>query len=176
MPRGEMTLMKGMVSREWGLVAGGRSVFTRSCSLNVVADVDHSASCPSRGASRRSSTRPESRPLPRAARATPSCGAARTWESPASFGEPHFLPFDSLHRLLTSSIRSREPSFIRSYKAAHCVEAWVEHASTKKKCCRPEDLAFKRLLTTVLFSGKGAGARRATSSSTRWLRCAPWPE
>jgi hypothetical protein len=32
-PRGEMTVMKGMVTREWGLVAGGRSVISLSCSL-----------------------------------------------------------------------------------------------------------------------------------------------
>lgn len=27
----------------------------------------------------------------------------------------------------------RDPSFIRAYKATHCVEAWTEHVVSKKK-------------------------------------------
>lgn len=45
------------------------------------------------------------------------------------------LPANFLTRIevKADSFVRRDPAFIRVFKASHCVEAWTEHASTKKK-------------------------------------------
>ena len=102
-PRGEMSVLKNMVTREWGLVAGGRCVpSSLSLLLSVPSLMLHEVPadlCRSHAASRRSSTRAASRRRARAARATPSCGAARTSASRASSGASSSLsPFRRARR------------------------------------------------------------------------------
>lgn len=42
----------------------------------------------------------------------------------------------------------RDPSFIRTFKAQHCVEGWVEHVSTKKKYVPEASCSHRRALLT----------------------------
>ena len=149
-PRGEMTVTKGMVSREWGLVAGGRQVCFPPRSEAPLCHLSRQLTPGSASSglslllveSRRTLTRRDCPPPPRGARATLSCAAARTLALLASFGESCFsessircsicfLPWCS--RELMACGHVRDPAFIRKFKTEHCVEAWTEHGSTKKK-------------------------------------------
>lgn len=95
-PRGEMTVVNKMVSREWGLVAGGRLV--------SVARGEQTFFDPSG--------------LPTATEGCKSNALMRCCKD------------------LGIASELWDPSFIRTFKAAHCVEAWTEHASTKKRSRR----------------------------------------
>lgn len=53
-----------------------------------------------------------------------------------------FCPF-TLHRLTGwMLVEHRDPQFIRKFKTDHCVEAWVTHATTNKKCVPPSLVSF----------------------------------
>ncbi|GAA6058496.1 hypothetical protein JCM10212_006935 [Sporobolomyces blumeae] len=92
-PRGEMTVMKGMVTREWGLIAGGRLV--------SVARGEQTFFDPSG--------------LPTATEGCKSNALMRCCKD------------------LGIASELWDPSFIRAYKAQHCVEAWTEHVVSKRK-------------------------------------------
>jgi hypothetical protein len=61
-----------------------------------------------------------------------------------------------LHQCADPSVL-RDPRFIREFKAAHCVEVFAEHATTKKKCAIPPVSCSLRLLTCVLGRSYGEG-------------------
>ncbi|SCV68612.1 BQ2448_733 [Microbotryum intermedium] len=92
-PRGELTVMNRIVSREWGLVAGGRLV---SVARGEQAYFDPSG----------------------LATATEGCKSNALMRCCKDLG-------------IASELW--DPSFIRKYKAEHCVEVWTEHVTTKKK-------------------------------------------
>ncbi|ORY90248.1 mitochondrial genome maintenance MGM101-domain-containing protein [Leucosporidium creatinivorum] len=92
-PRGEMTVMKGLVTREWGLVAGGRLI---SLARGEQTYFDPSG-------------------LPTATEGCKSNALMRCCKD------------------LGIASELWDPAFIRTFKAQHCVEAWTEHGSTKKK-------------------------------------------
>ncbi|GAA5888788.1 hypothetical protein JCM6882_002855 [Rhodosporidiobolus microsporus] len=92
-PRGEMTVLKNMVTREWGLVAGGRLV--------SVARGEQTFFDPSG--------------MPTASEGCKSNALMRCCKD------------------LGIASELWDPSFIRAFKAAHCIEAWTEHVVTKKK-------------------------------------------
>jgi len=95
-PRGDMTVANRVVSREWGLVAGGRLV---SIARGEQAYFDQSG----------------------LATATEGCKSNALMRCCKDLGVASEL---------------WDPSFIRTFKAQHCVEGWVEHVSTKKKMKR----------------------------------------
>ncbi|GAA5827220.1 hypothetical protein JCM11251_001176 [Rhodosporidiobolus azoricus] len=92
-PRGEMTVLKNMVTREWGLVAGGRLV--------SVARGEQTFFDPSG--------------MPTASEGCKSNALMRCCKD------------------LGIASELWDPSFIRAFKAQHCVEAWTEHVVSKKK-------------------------------------------
>ncbi|KAK4049612.1 hypothetical protein OIO90_005371 [Microbotryomycetes sp. JL221] len=92
-PRGDMTVTKNMVSREWGLVVGGRLV---SIARGEQTFFDPSG----------------------LATATEGCKSNALMRCCKDLG-------------IASELW--DPSFIRQFKVQHCVEAWTEHISTKKK-------------------------------------------
>ncbi|KAI5479241.1 hypothetical protein MNV49_003935 [Pseudohyphozyma bogoriensis] len=93
-PRGEMTVLKGLVTREWGLVAGGRLI---SVARGEQTFFDTANGLPT---------------------ATEGCKSNALMRCCKDLG-------------IASELW--DPAFIRKFKHDHCVEAWVEHASTKKK-------------------------------------------
>ncbi|GAA6002657.1 hypothetical protein JCM10207_007613 [Rhodosporidiobolus poonsookiae] len=92
-PRGEMSVIKNMVTREWGLVAGGRLV---SVARGEQTFFD-----------------PSGMPT-----ATEGCKSNALMRCCKDLG-------------IASELW--DPAFIRVFKHTHCVEAWTEHATTKKK-------------------------------------------
>ncbi|KAK4050432.1 hypothetical protein OIV83_003502 [Microbotryomycetes sp. JL201] len=92
-PRGEMTVTKSMVSREWGLVVGGRLV---SIARGEQTFFDPSG-------------------LPTATEGCKSNALMRCCKD------------------LGIASELWDPSFIRQFKVQHCVEAWTEHMTSKKK-------------------------------------------
>lgn len=80
-PRGETIVTGKLVTREYGLVCGGRYVNTDSSDLHIPELTLSPASSPSPAASSNTSTPTASPPRPRAANPTLSCAAAKTWES-----------------------------------------------------------------------------------------------
>ncbi|GAA5862403.1 hypothetical protein JCM1840_004169 [Sporobolomyces johnsonii] len=92
-PRGEMTILNKMVTREWGLLAGGRLV---SVARGEQAFFDASG-------------------MPTASEGCKSNALMRCCKD------------------LGIASELWDPSFIRAFKAKHCVEGWTEHVATKKK-------------------------------------------
>ncbi|GAA5941331.1 hypothetical protein JCM1841_006926 [Sporobolomyces salmonicolor] len=92
-PRGEMTVLNKMVTREWGLLAGGRLV--------SVARGEQTFFDPSG--------------MPTASEGCKSNALMRCCKD------------------LGIASELWDPSFIRAFKAAHCVEGWTEHVATKKR-------------------------------------------
>ncbi|GAA5997282.1 Mgm101p [Rhodotorula paludigena] len=92
-PRGEMTVLKNLVTREWGLVAGGRLV---SVARGEQQFFD-----------------PSGMPT-----ATEGCKSNALMRCCKDLG-------------IASELW--DPVFIRAFKKQHCIEAWTEHVTTKKK-------------------------------------------
>lgn len=88
-PRGETIVTGKLVTREYGLVAGGRYALQKrqhSLTMSSCLLLFSVASYPSPAANNNTSTPTASRPQPKAASPTRSCAAVKTWESRASFG------------------------------------------------------------------------------------------
>lgn len=158
-PRGEMTVVKMMVSREWSLIAGGRCVpFPRLTGADARARLVSVA--------RGEQAFFDQSGLPTATEGCKSNALMRCCKDLGIASELWYVVRVRFSRVELT--RRRDPSFIRAYKATHCVEAWTEHVVNKKKyvlCCGAR----------LTPAGRSAGERRRTSSTTRIRRrpCEP---
>ena len=57
----------------------------------------------------------------------------------------------------------RDPRFIREFKAKHCVEVFVEHVPTKKKCVHTTTQSLHLLIIPI---GRNFGGARISPSLT----------
>ena len=106
-----------------------------------------------------------------------SCDVARTLVSRVSFGE--YTVSSSYLVAACLPFICRDPRFIREFKAAHCVEVFAEHVTTKKKCVSlsSDALVSEELMPKFARTGGSCGGGRTSRSwSIRTRSDHPWSE